>query len=164
MDLLISDWVPPTRTSPTKSPEPSTTVSTKPDLQDLSKRLSRPAPTQQPTAPLTTTQQTTTKTKPAPTTVKPTTKLTTNKPTTPKPTTTKLATTYQQSTTSIPLTLPVNQHATSPSDTNIGPPIDASPTVESRPGPKTRLTWTESPADQPKTTKKPGRDTCSKMV
>ncbi|KAI3375354.1 hypothetical protein L3Q82_021847 [Scortum barcoo] len=35
------------------------------------------------------------------------------------------------------------------------PPIDASPTERSRAGPKSRLSWTESPADQPKATKKP---------
>ncbi|XP_073346969.1 olfactomedin-like protein 2B [Pagrus major] len=42
------------------------------------------------------------------------------------------------------------------SNTNKGPPIDASPTAESQPRPRSRLSWTESPADQPKTTKKPG--------
>ncbi|XP_044076095.1 olfactomedin-like protein 2B [Siniperca chuatsi] len=156
VDLLISDQLPPTMTFPTKSPGPSTAVNRERDFQDLSRRLSRPAPTQQPTAPPTTTQQTTITTRPVPTTIKPTTELTTNiPPTTPKPMTTKLTTTSKQTTITIQPTLHVNQHTTSPSDTNIGPPIDASPTAESRTGPKSRLSWTESPADQPKTTKKP---------
>ncbi|XP_078120993.1 olfactomedin-like protein 2B isoform X2 [Sander vitreus] len=149
VDLLISDPLPPTRTFPTKSPGPSTTVSTQLDFQDLSMTLSRPAPTQQPTAPPTTTQQTTTPTKPVPTTIKPTTKLTT------KSTTTKRTTTSQQNTTTIQPTRHANQDTTSLSDTNISPPTAASPTAESRPGPKSRLSWTENPADQPKTTKKP---------
>ncbi|XP_056276496.1 olfactomedin-like protein 2B isoform X2 [Pseudoliparis swirei] len=284
VDLLIPESLPPTRTSPTRSPGPSTNVSTQLDLEELPRRLSRPAPTQQPTAPLTTTQRTTTTTKPVPTTIKLkntsttnlppttsepttaklatttqrittttkpppttiklttesttnlppttskptttttqrtptttkpvattiklTTELTTNlPPTTSKPTTTKLATTTQrtttttnpppttqrtttttnpppttiklttESTTNIPQTAPkrmatkpittshetsptvrattphVNQHTTSLSDTSTAPPIDKSSIADS--GPKSRLSWTESPADQPKTTRKP---------
>ncbi|KAL7387201.1 hypothetical protein ABVT39_019831 [Epinephelus coioides] len=147
----VKNTTPPT----TKSPGPSTTVSTQLDFQDLSRRPSRPAPTQQPTAPPTTTQQTTTTTTPIPTTtIKPTTELTTNiPPTTSQPTTTKLTTTSQQTT--IQPTQHVNQPTTLPSDTTIGPLIAASPTAESRRGFKSRLVWTESPADQPKTTKKP---------
>ncbi|KAM9349163.1 olfactomedin-like protein 2B [Symphorus nematophorus] len=140
VDLLISD----------QFPGPSTTVNT--DLQDPSKTLSKPAPTQPPTAPPTTTKQTTTTTttKPAPTTIKPTTELTTNIPTTtPTPTTTKLTTTSQKTTTTTQAT---NQNTMSLSPR---PPIDAAPTAASLPGPKSRLSWTESPADQPKTTKKP---------
>ncbi|XP_070775446.1 olfactomedin-like protein 2B [Enoplosus armatus] len=149
------DQLPPPVTFPTKSPGPSTTVNTEQDVQDPSRRPSGPVPTQQPTAPPTTTQQTTIATKPAPTTIRPTTELTTNiPPTTPKPTAAKLTTTSQQTTIPVQPTLHVNQHTTSPLDTNTGPPIK-SHTAESRPRPKSRLSWTESPADQPKTTKKP---------
>ncbi|XP_038574824.1 olfactomedin-like protein 2B [Micropterus salmoides] len=133
VDLLISDQLRPTRSS-----GPSTAVTTGLDFQDESTRRITP----------TTTQKTTTTNKPTPTSFKPTPELTTNvPPTAPKPTTAKLTTTSQQTTLAI--------HTTSPPDTNVGPPIDASPTVESQPGPKSRLSWTESPADQPKTTTKP---------
>ncbi|XP_075934357.1 olfactomedin-like protein 2B [Anarhichas minor] len=194
VDLLIRESLPPTKTFPIKSPGPSTTVSTQLDFEDRSRRLSRPAPTQQPTAPPTTTQRTTTTTKPVPTTIKPKNKSTTIlPPTTSKPTTSKLTTTTQQPTTkpvpttiklttelttNIPQTAPkqtttkptttsqqtsttilstprFNQHTTSLSDTNAGPPIDKSPMADSQPGSRSRLSWTESPSDQPKATKKP---------
>ncbi|KAM3603813.1 uncharacterized protein V6R79_002482 [Siganus canaliculatus] len=148
VDLVISDQVPPTRTFPTKSPGPTATAITDMNFQNQSRRLSRPAPTQPPTAPPTTVQQTTTTTQAAPTTIKQTTELTTEMPTTtttPKATTTKLTTTSQQTTTTIQPTLNVNQQTTSSSGTNKDPPT----------GPKTRLSWTESPVDQPKTTTKP---------
>lgn len=155
VDLLISDQL----------PGPSTSVSAELDLQDLSRTRSRPAPTQQSTDPSTTSPRTTTTTKPAPTTIKPTTKLTTSTPPKiAKLTTTELRTTFQQTTTTIQPTMHVNQHTTSASDTNVGPPIDASPTADSQPGPKSRLSWTESPADQPKPTKKPGRDTYNTVL
>ncbi|XP_029309414.1 olfactomedin-like protein 2B isoform X2 [Cottoperca gobio] len=183
MDLLISE--PPTLTFPTKSPGPSTTVSTQLDLQDLLRRPIRPAPTQQPTVPPTTTQKNTTTTKPVPTTTKQTTESTTNippttpkpttiktvptttttkqmtesttniPPTTPKPTTTKTVPTTIKPTTTIQPTRHVNQHTTSLSDTNLGPPNDVSPPADTQPGSKSRLSWTESPADKPGTTKKP---------
>ncbi|XP_035526471.1 olfactomedin-like protein 2B [Morone saxatilis] len=146
-DVLISDQLPHTRTFPTKSAGPS---------------LNRPAPTQQPTAHTTTTRQITTTTKPVPTTIKPTAELTTNLPAK----TTKLTTTTQQTTTtSIQPTMHINQHTTSPLDTNIGPPSDAAPIADSQPGPKSRLSWTESPADQPKTTKQPAvcKDTVASL-
>ncbi|XP_022062633.2 olfactomedin-like protein 2B [Acanthochromis polyacanthus] len=124
LDLLISDQLPPTEDE---------IVITRPE-KDRS------------TAPPTASQQTTTATKPAPTTIKPTTEFT--------PTTTKLTTTSQQTTTTtVRPTISVTQHTASSSDTNIRPPIDASPTAASKS--KSRLSWTESPADQPKTTKKP---------
>ncbi|XP_076601384.1 olfactomedin-like protein 2B [Chaetodon auriga] len=146
VDLLISDQL----------PGPSTSVHAELDFQDLSRTRSKLAPTQQSTAPSTTTPQTTTTTKPAPTTIGQTTKLTTTTPPKiPKPTTDKLRATSQQTTTTVEPTMHVNQHTTSASDTNINPPIDASPMAESQPGPRSRLSWTESPADQPKTTKKP---------
>ncbi|XP_074506253.1 olfactomedin-like protein 2B [Sebastes fasciatus] len=149
VDLLISEPLPPTRTFPTKSPGPSTTVSTQLDFQDLSRRPSRPAATQQPTTPPTTTQQTTTTTKPVPTTVIPTAELTTSiPPTTPKPTTAELTTTSRQTTVTIQPTRHVDQHTTSPT-------VDASPMADPQPASKSRLSWTESPADQPRTTKKP---------
>ncbi|XP_040912121.1 olfactomedin-like protein 2B isoform X2 [Toxotes jaculatrix] len=156
IDLLISDQLPPPRTFPIQNPGPAPTVSTEPDTKDQSRRLNNPAPTQRPTDRPTTTQPTTTTTKPAPTTVKSTTEKATT--TTPKPTTTKLTTTSQQTTTfrtTIQPTTPVTQHKTSASDTNIGRPIDESPTAQPKPLPRSRLSWTESPADQPKTTKKP---------
>ncbi|KAK9539470.1 hypothetical protein VZT92_004575 [Zoarces viviparus] len=40
-------------------------------------------------------------------------------------------------------------------DLLIRPPIHKSPMADSQPGSKSRLSWTESPYDQPKTTKKP---------
>lgn len=55
-------------------------------------------------------------------------------------------------------------HTFSPSDTDINPPIDVSLVADSQPEPKSRLIWTESPVDQPKTTKKPGRDSSSVPV
>ncbi|KAK7945369.1 hypothetical protein WMY93_001097 [Mugilogobius chulae] len=54
--------------------------------------------------------------------------------------------------------VPVNPHhwTTAPANSaDVGRPISAAPT-QPQPGVKTRLSWTESPADQPKTTKKPG--------
>ncbi|XP_071346918.1 olfactomedin-like protein 2B [Trachinotus anak] len=156
VDVLISDQFPPPTTPPIQSPGPAATVST--DYKDESR-----SPTKRLTDQPTTTQKTTATTKPAPTTTKPTTEITTA---TPEPTTTKLTTTSPQTTT--PRTQPttsVTQHSTSASDTNIGPPADASPTAGSQPGPKSRLNWTESPADQPKTTKKPGvcKDTVASL-
>ncbi|XP_018533916.1 olfactomedin-like protein 2B [Lates calcarifer] len=152
LDLLISDQLPPGRTLPIQKPGPAPTVSTDPDNKDLSRRQSSYAPTQQPTDHPTTTQQTTTTTTPAPSSMKLETTTTT------KPTTTKVTTTSQQTTTArttIQPTTPVTQQSTSASDPNIGPPNDESPTAESKPGPKSRLSWTESPGDQPKATKKP---------
>lgn len=159
---MTYDQPPPARTLPIQNPGPAPTVSTEPDYKDLSRRLGSPAPTQRPTDHSNTTKQPTTATKPVPTTMKPTTETTT-----PKPTTTKLTTTSRQTTTlrtTIQPTTPITQHSTSASDTSIDPPIEVSATAESRLGPKRRLSWTESPADQPKTTKKPGRDTYSAVV
>ncbi|XP_014879079.1 olfactomedin-like protein 2B [Poecilia latipinna] len=51
-----------------------------------------------------------------------------------------------------PSTTPVTPH---PTDTNIHPPGEANPTTP-QPRAKSRLSWTESPADQPKATKMPG--------
>ncbi|XP_023259841.1 olfactomedin-like protein 2B [Seriola lalandi dorsalis] len=149
-DVLISDQLPPTRTSPTHNPAPAPTVGR--DYKDPPPRTA----SQPPKDPPTTTQQTTTATKPAPTATKPT----------PEPTTAKLATTSQQTTTPrTPPTTPVAQRNASASDTNIGAPTAAPPTAESVQGARSRLTWTESPADQPKTTKKPGvcKDTVASL-
>ncbi|XP_034468925.1 olfactomedin-like protein 2B [Hippoglossus hippoglossus] len=51
------------------------------------------------------------------------------------------------------------------SSSNISPPVDAPPTAGSQQEPKRRLSWTESPKDQPKTTKKPGmcKDTVASL-
>ncbi|XP_037314369.2 olfactomedin-like protein 2B isoform X2 [Pungitius pungitius] len=57
--------------------------------------------------------------------------------------------------TTIPTTPRLHRHTTSLSDTNTARPIDKSPTENSQSGSKSRLSWTESPADQPKTTNKP---------
>ncbi|KAM7401353.1 hypothetical protein PAMA_005515 [Pampus argenteus] len=150
VDLLISDQLPPTRITSTRSPRPSVTVPTKHDIKDLPRTLSMPTPTRQPTPPPTTVQQNTPTTKPSPTTVKTTIQSTTSiQPTT---------TTSQQttpSTTTTPPPRPVTQKKLSPSDTNISPPVDVPPTATSQQRSKSRLSWTESPADQPKTTKKP---------
>nr|XP_020480731.1 olfactomedin-like protein 2B [Monopterus albus] len=151
VDLLISEQFSTARTVPNQNPRPARTVSNEPDYKDLSRRLSSPAPTQQPTASptTTTTHQITTTANPAPFAIKPKSELTTT--TTPKPTTTKLTTTSQQTTTArIQPTTPVTQHTT----TGIAPPINTSPTAESRPGQKSRLSWTESLADQPRPTKR----------
>ncbi|XP_041849693.1 olfactomedin-like protein 2B [Melanotaenia boesemani] len=97
---------------------------------------------------------TTSKTKSTPSIIKPTVAFT---PTTPKQTT-MMITTVQQTTTTrstIKPTTPVVLHTTTPSDTNFSPPIDALPTAPSQPRPRSRLSWTESPADQQKTTKRP---------
>uniref|UniRef100_A0A3Q0QVI6 Olfactomedin like 2B n=1 Tax=Amphilophus citrinellus TaxID=61819 RepID=A0A3Q0QVI6_AMPCI len=89
--------------------------------------------THQPTAPSSTSQETTTATQPARSST------TTTKPTT---------TTSQKSSTTrtaIKPTAPSTQQTTLPSDTNISPPIGASPTSTPQPKPKSRLSWTESP-------------------
>ncbi|KAF3858852.1 hypothetical protein F7725_012053 [Dissostichus mawsoni] len=179
--MVIRGPPPPIRTFPSKSPGPSTTVSIQLDSTHSSRSVSRPAPTQQPTAPQTTTKQTTTTTTPVPTT-KPATESTTSiPPTTPKTTTTikpttasttKITTTTTKPTTAEPVRTTIrptitqrnNQQTISLSDTNMSPPINASPTAKSQPASRSRLTWTESPADQPKTTKKPCKDTCCTVV
>ncbi|XP_047446674.1 olfactomedin-like protein 2B [Mugil cephalus] len=148
------DHLPPTGTFLTKRPRLSATLTSEPDSKDPSRTLSDSAPTQQLLTPSTTSQQTTRTTKPAPSTIKLTTESTTT--TTPKPTTTKQTTTSRQTTaftTTTQPTIRVDQNTTS--DTNIRSAIDASPTVSSQSVVKSRLSWTESPADQPKTTKKP---------
>lgn len=83
--------------------------------------------------PPTPTRSTTTTTKPAPTTKE------------------KLTFTSQKPAVT-PTRAPL-QKTTLPSPVKVGKPIEASPT---QPGVKSRLSWTESPADRPKTTKKPG--------
>ena len=166
-DLLISDQLPPDRTFPIQDPGPAPTVSTEPDGEEASRRVSSPAPTQPLTDPPTTTTQTTTTAKPAPTTIEATTAVTTSTAPNPTTTTTKLTTTSQQTTTTTTTTqatTPLTQHSTSASSSNIRPPVDASPTAGSQQEPKRRLSWTESPKDQPKTTKKPGRDTSRTLV
>lgn len=76
----------------------------------------------------------------------------------------KVTTAPQQTTTTIQPTMDSNQHTTIPLDTNIGSPIEESSLVESQAEPKSRLSWTESPADQPKTTKKPGRQAYNTVI
>lgn len=157
MDLLILDQLPTYQTSTTKSPGPSTTVKNELNNQELSRTPSTPAPTEPPTTPQTTTQQIMTTTKAAPTSIEPTTELTTYiQPTTLQATTTKPTMPPQQNTsTTQPVMQQVYLHTFSPSDSDVDPPIDVSLVAESQPEPKSRLSWTESPADQPKTTKKP---------
>ncbi|XP_034071319.1 olfactomedin-like protein 2B [Gymnodraco acuticeps] len=169
VDLAIAEPPLPTRTFPSKSPGPSTT-SIQLDSTLSSGSVSRPATAQQPTAPQTTTKQTTTTTTPVPTT-KPAAESTTSiPPTTPKTTTTIKPTTASTNTITPTTTKPTtaepvpttirptitqrnNQQTISLSD--MSPPINASPTAKTQPASRSRLTWTESPADQPKTTKKP---------
>ncbi|XP_060939655.1 olfactomedin-like protein 2B [Limanda limanda] len=166
-DLLISDQLPPDRTLPIQDPGPAPTVSTGPDGEEASRRVSSPAPTQPPTDPPTTPQQTTTTAKPAPTTIQATIAVTTSTAPNPTTTTTKLTTTSQQTTTTTTTqaTTPLTQHRNSASSSNVSPPVDASPTAGSEQEPKRRLSWTESPKDQPKTTKKPGmcKDTVASL-
>lgn len=108
-----------------------------------------------PAAPTAATHRITSPTKPAATAMKQ------SKPT--PTTTTQQTTTSQQlvttARTTVQPTTPVTQGTTQASDTRVkmGPRVDASPTAVTRNEPKTRLSWTESPVDQPKTTKKPGR-------
>uniref|UniRef100_A0A1A8SJT8 Olfactomedin-like 2Bb n=1 Tax=Nothobranchius rachovii TaxID=451742 RepID=A0A1A8SJT8_9TELE len=74
-------------------------------------------------------------------------------PTTPQ-TTTKLTTTAQQTrTATIQYTTPAT---TLYSDPNTSPPSGPPTPAESHPKSKSRISWTESPADQPKATRKPG--------
>ncbi|KAG7235754.1 hypothetical protein INR49_002256 [Caranx melampygus] len=154
-DVLISDQLPLARTSPIQNPGPVPTVSR--DNEDLPGR-----PTQPPTDHPTTTAQTTAATKPALTTIRTATKMTT---TSPKPTTTPTTTPQQTTTPRTQPTTTVPQPNTSAADTNIDPPANASPAVESQPRPRSRLSWTESPADQPKPTKRPGvcKDTVASL-
>ncbi|KAG7524583.1 hypothetical protein JOB18_014013 [Solea senegalensis] len=155
-DLLISDQLPPLRTLPIQRPAPAPTVSAELDLRDLSRRESNPTPTRQPTSRRTTTKPTPTTAVPAPTTVIPSTAA-------PEPTPTTPTTTSQQTTTQRTTPQPTTQHSTAASHTR--PPVDTSPTAAPQAGPKSRLSWTESPADRPKATKKPGvcKDTVASL-
>ncbi|CAI5642286.1 olfactomedin-like protein 2B isoform X1 [Oreochromis niloticus] len=132
VDLQVSEQLPRNRHS-------KTTI--KPDLKDIP--LTSSSPSHPPTAPPSTSQQTITATQPV-----------RSSTTTPKPT----GTTQKSLTTrpAIRPTAPVSQYTTSPSDTNITPPIGAAPTSAPQSRTKSRLSWTESPADQPTVTKKPG--------
>lgn len=55
----------------------------------------------------------------------------------------------------LPPSRPPLQRTTASTVADVERPIDATPT-QPQPGVKSRLSWTESPADQPKPTKKPG--------
>ncbi|XP_072220275.1 olfactomedin-like protein 2B [Leuresthes tenuis] len=143
-DLQISDKLPVFRTFLNKTPGHSASVSIEDDNKRQSEFLSNFSPTHQPEASSATSKGTT---------AKPTEEFTT-----PQQITTKLTPTPQQTTSraTAQLTTPATLHTTSPSDTNIKPTVDASPTVApSQPRPRSRISWTESPADQAKTTKKP---------
>ncbi|KAK2843968.1 hypothetical protein Q5P01_010627 [Channa striata] len=129
---LISDQSSPTPTVPTQTATPSATKSD----DSASKRA-----TQRPTARPITAQQITPTTRSAPATVKPATDSTT--------------TAAAAARTTVQPTSVFTQRAAKASVTNIETPADASPTAASQPRPKSRLSWTESPADQPKATKKP---------
>uniref|UniRef100_A0A672F6Z2 Olfactomedin-like protein 2B n=1 Tax=Salarias fasciatus TaxID=181472 RepID=A0A672F6Z2_SALFA len=145
VDLLISDQVPPTQPLLTERPGP---VTGEPDRVSTT--------TAKPEASTATSQQHTEGTTPPPSTVKPTELPTT---TTPIPTTTRRTTTTQITTTTTnppPPTTPASQRTTSLSGTSVGSPTEPVPTAAPQPKPRSRLSWTESPADQPKTTKKPG--------
>ncbi|XP_007565181.1 olfactomedin-like protein 2B [Poecilia formosa] len=105
------------------------------------KGLNNISPTRQPKA-STTSKQTTRST---PATIRVTEQI---NPTTPRQMKPKLQTKNGD----FPSTTPVTPH---PTDTNIHPPGEANPTTP-QPRAKSRLSWTESPADQPKATKMPG--------
>ncbi|KAJ0059206.1 hypothetical protein NL108_009582 [Boleophthalmus pectinirostris] len=67
-----------------------------------------------------------------------------------------LAPTQSTTTTTKPVPSdPLKRTTAPPPPADVGLPISAAPT-QLLPGAKTRLSWTESPADQPKPTKKPG--------
>ncbi|XP_061587968.1 olfactomedin-like protein 2B [Cololabis saira] len=151
-DSQISDKEPLTRTFLLKNTAPAPTE----HHTSPSKTSSHSSPDHQPTASSTaSTQITTTTGKPPPTrkpppTVKPADEFTL---TTLKETSTSQPTT---STGTVQPTMPVTLHMTSPSNTNVSAAADESPTALPQSKPRSRLSWTESPADQPKTTKKPG--------
>ncbi|XP_047225488.1 olfactomedin-like protein 2B isoform X2 [Girardinichthys multiradiatus] len=135
-DSLVIDE-PPTAT---KNPGP-----VKPNHEPKSKTLSSSSPTHQPKASSMSSKQTTT-TSSTPVTIKMTDQI---NPTTPRQMTTR----FQIYNGDFFSTTPVTPYTT---DTNIRPPSNANPTTTLHPRPKSRLSWTESPADQHKTTKKPG--------
>ncbi|KAF7647244.1 hypothetical protein LDENG_00175350 [Lucifuga dentata] len=133
LDILISDQIPPI--PPILIPSPGLQATAVPQLysKDEARRPTQPATTQQPTDSPSTTKQTTTTTKLTTTTIAMTT-------TTPQPTITNRVTSSTQHTA-----------GTKPGDA--GRPIDALPTATESPPIRSRLSWTESPADQPATTK-----------
>ncbi|XP_036941240.1 olfactomedin-like protein 2B isoform X3 [Acanthopagrus latus] len=146
---MDADQLPASRTFPIKSTGLSSTISTELNSEDLSRTPNRPALIQPPTVSPIAAKKNPKPTRPAP--IKPTTETT---PTTANSPTIKLTTTQQTTTTTQP-PVRVSQHSISVPGANKGPPIDASPTAESKSRPRSRLSWTESPADQPKATTKP---------
>lgn len=78
--------------------------------------------------------------------------------TTAKPTpTTKVQSISISQKSAVTPTRPSLQRTTLPSPTNDGRHTEASPTQPQQVG-KSRLSWTENPADRPKATKKPGKN------
>ncbi|XP_017277647.1 olfactomedin-like protein 2B isoform X2 [Kryptolebias marmoratus] len=118
----------------TKGPGPARTFSGEVNQKHISESQSDHSPTRQPKS----------TSKPSP--IKPTDQI---RPTAPQQVTAKVTATPHRTT-------PVTERPTSPSDTNISPPSDPLPTAVLHPKPKSKLSWTESPADQPRATKKPG--------
>ncbi|KAM6918243.1 olfactomedin-like protein 2B [Xenentodon cancila] len=146
-DSLISDKEPLVRTFLIKN---TVSVSTEPHHENLSKTLSHSAPDHQPTASSPAATQTTRSTEEPPSTSEPADEFTL---TTLKETSTSQRTT---STGTVRPTMPVTLHMTPPSNTNVSALVDEPSTAVPRSRPRSPLSWTESPADQPKTTKKPG--------
>lgn len=135
-DLLIIDKPP----TVTKNPRQSLPV--KPNHEGPSKS----SPTHRSKASSTSTKQTTTTARSTPATIKVTDQTRTTTPPT-------VNTKFQTKDGEFHFTTPVTPHTT---DTNIRPPSDPNPTTTPHARPRSRLSWTESPADQPKATKKPG--------
>ncbi|XP_075993299.1 olfactomedin-like protein 2B [Genypterus blacodes] len=141
VDLLISDQIPQTPPFLMETPGLQATAPSEPQPTDPERRPTTRVPS--------TTKHTPTTAKTTTTTIKPP-LLTTTTPaamTTPNPTTT---------------------HTSTPplwNGASTGPPIDASPTATESPPSRKRLSWTESPADQPETTKKPAlcKDTVASL-
>ncbi|XP_015236360.1 PREDICTED: olfactomedin-like protein 2B isoform X2 [Cyprinodon variegatus] len=129
---------------PTVTRSPSLPL--KPNNEPKSKVLSNSSLTHQPKAPSTSSKQAA-PTKSTPLIIKVTDKI---NPTTPGRTNQSKLPTKKGD---FLYTTPVTRHTT---DTNIHPPSNSNPTTTLQPRSRSRLSWTESPADQPKTTKKPG--------
>ncbi|KAF7222820.1 olfactomedin-like protein 2B isoform X1 [Nothobranchius furzeri] len=141
-DPKIFDKVP----SAPKSRGPAVTFSKEPNIKQNSQ--SNDFPITSPTSSKQTSTTTTATPKPTPIKLPGQTH-----PTTPQ-TTTKLTTTAQQTrTATIQYTTPAT---TLYSDPNTSPPSGPPTPAESHPKSKSRISWTESPADQPKATRKPG--------
>ncbi|XP_056148962.1 olfactomedin-like protein 2B isoform X2 [Lampris incognitus] len=159
VELLISDQLPPAATPLVQRAESLTVAAQKPAMKGSTGKKSPPT-----ISPQTTSTHTTTVTTLATTTAQPTTELTSATPTTATEpttttatttttTTTKQTTSTEPSTTKATTTIqPISPTYAPPFAQPNTPPVHASPAQTVR----SRLSWTENPADRPTTTKKPG--------